>query len=115
VTRIVIEPASIELGLNRDAYDGLVSDLEEGGFDAELRPRTEERWGLPEVPQEFVVASLWLGEHIAGQAFDAIVQMLLSRMWRSRRKLRGQRPPVVLIYGPDGEVLRKVEIPERDD
>jgi hypothetical protein len=115
VPRIVIQPAAMELGLNGDAYDGLVSDLEEGGFDTALRRRTEERFQLPEVPQEFVIASLWLGGHVASQALDAIVHMVLSRTWRSRRKLRGQRPPVVLIYGPNGEVLRKVEVPERDD
>jgi hypothetical protein len=105
----------MELGLNRDAYDGLVSDLREGGFDTELRRRDEARFHLPEVPPEFVIASVFLGEYVAGTGLDAIVSMVLSRMWRSRRKLKGQRPPVVVIYGPAGEVLRKVEIPERDE
>jgi hypothetical protein len=111
VTRIVIEPAPMELGLHRDAYEALVADFRERGYDAELRQPIEERGG---VPQELVNAALWVGERISDGTAEVIIGIYLERMRRSRRRRRKPppRPSVAVLYGPDGKPLRKVEIPE---
>jgi hypothetical protein len=62
VTRIIIEPASMELGLHRDAYEALVEDLRERGFEAEIRRPDEQRSAEPSA---LVNAALWLGEEWA--------------------------------------------------
>ena len=108
-TTIIIEPAPLEGGLYRAAYEALVSDLREAGFEAELRAPIEERGGLP---QEMVNAALWLGETVGEETIGAIIGIYVGRMQRSRRGRRrpSQRQPAAVLYGPDGERLRTIEI-----
>jgi hypothetical protein len=112
--RVVIEPAPMELGLNQEAYDALVADLEREGFQAEIRRPIEER-GVP--PQEAVNAAIWLKDHVGEETLGAVIKIFIERMLRSRRRRANPppRPPVVIFYGPDGKPLREIEIPERAD
>ena len=113
MTRITIELAPLEGGLHRDAYEALISDLAEQGFDAEIREPVETRG---DVPDALVNAALWLGDNAGEVAVGLIAKTYIDRMRKSRRGRRRQslRKPVAVIYGPDGEELRTVEIPERE-
>jgi hypothetical protein len=94
-------------------YEALVVDLHERGFEAELREPIEQRSGLP---QEIANAALWVGERISDGTIEVIIGIYLERMRRSRRrKHKPPRPPVAVLYGPDGEPLRRVEIPDLAD
>jgi hypothetical protein len=104
----------LERGFHAEAYVALVVDLEEAGFEAELRAPEEQRFGLP---QELVNAALTLSEKVGDETIAVIVGIYVDRMLRSRRRRKDppSRPPVMELYGPDGDVLRTVEIPERDE
>jgi hypothetical protein len=113
MTRIVIEPGPLELGLYEEAYEALLEDLRERGFEAEIRRPVEQRFGLP---QEIVNTALWVSETIGEETVGIIMHAFLQRMRKSRRprKKPPPVPPVAILYGPDGEPLRRVEIPEAD-
>jgi len=113
VTRIVITPGPLELALNGPAYTALVEDLREQGYEAELEPPLEERSGLP---QEFIALAMTLSEYADDVAVNALVQIVLDRMRRSRERppKPPPRPPNGKLYGPNGEVLWEGEIPDQD-
>jgi hypothetical protein len=113
VTRIIIEPAPMELGLHRDAYEALVEDLRERGFDAEIRRPDEQRSAEPSA---LVNAALWLGEEMGRDTLEVVVGIFIARMLqsRTRRKKPPPRPPVAVFYGPNGKPLKRIEIPRAD-
>jgi hypothetical protein len=104
----------MELGLNRDAYDALIADLEKQGFEAEIRAPIEERFGLP--PQEVANVVFSLAEKIGDETLGVLVGIFVQRMResRTRRKKPPPRPAIAIFYGPDGEPLKQIEIPEAE-
>jgi hypothetical protein len=115
VTRIVIAPSPMELGLNRGAYDALVTDLEKLGFQAEIREPLEERFGLP--PQEVANVVFTLAEKLGDETLGVLVGIFVQRMResRTRRRKPPSRPAIAIFYGPDGAPLKQIEIPEAED
>ena len=114
MTRIVIAPSPMELGLNRDAYDALIADLEKQGFEAEIREPVEARFTLP--PQEVANVVVSLAEKIGDETLGVLVGIFVQRMResRTRRKKPPPRPAIAIFYGPDGEPLKQIEIPEAE-
>ena len=63
-----------------------------------------------------VVILLWVAEHLSAEAANTLVQSVAAwaaGTWRGFR--RRKRGTVVLIYGPNDEVLAEVEVPSRLD
>jgi hypothetical protein len=104
----------MELGLHRDAYEALVEDLQERGFEAEIRPPDEQRGAEPSA---LVNAALWLGDEIGRDTLEVVVGIFIARMLqsRTRRKKPPPRPPVAVFYGPNGKPLKRIEIPEQTE
>jgi hypothetical protein len=107
---ITLAPTPLELGLHREQYDRLVRELEEQGHDVELRRPIEER--APPGDASGPAPALELAVHIAGfvsdHIVDALVGVLIARL---ASRLRRNEPRRVTIYGPDGRVLRELELP----
>jgi hypothetical protein len=102
----------MELGLHRDAYEALVEDLQERGFEAEIRPPDEQRGAEPSA---LVNAALWLGDEIGRDTLEVVVGIFIARMLqsRTRRKKPPPRPPVAVFYGPNGKPLNGSRYPSR--
>lgn len=102
----------MELGLHGQAYEGLIDDLEEQGFEAEIRRPVEQRGAAP---QDLVNVALWLSEEVGRETLGVIIGIFIERMQRSRRarKRPPPRPPKAVLYGPNGDPLRELEIPDR--
>jgi hypothetical protein len=113
VKRLTVTPGPMELGLNRPAYEALVEDLREQGYEAELEPPIEERFGLP---MEMVNVAITVWEEIDAPAITVIVTKLLDRMLESRKPppQPPSQPPTARLYGAKGEVLWEGEIPDQD-
>ena len=112
MTRLSIVPTVPEYGVARAQYEALADALREQGYDARVeRPGggVEER-GLPAEALQAAhdVAVIVYGE-LREEALGALAMELLRRL---RRKTKRRRRAV--IYGPRGEVLRRVELPPSD-
>jgi len=56
-----------------------------------------------------IAIALWLGSHIADKALSMVLDATVQ--WaRERFRRRESRPREVRIYGPNGDVIRRVEI-----
>jgi hypothetical protein len=107
VPSIVIAPNVVEWGVGREHYEGLVSAMEDRGFDARLqepRERDEYRSGGI-VTDQAVDVSIFLLEHVADGTIGALATLAIQRLARRTKRTRKGR-----IYGPDGEVLREFEL-----
>jgi hypothetical protein len=96
-----------------DDVSELVEDLRGLGHEATVRPAAEVGWAFQTL--EVVIR---LAEQLADEAIVAIVAVTIAWIRRVAAKRRHPRAPSVRIYGPDGEVLREVEVdvePEIDD
>lgn len=119
MSRIVIEPQPIEMGLNREAYEALAEDLREAGYEVELQYPIEQRGGIRHAA---VDVQLFLLDKGADAVVTFVVALVVERLTRSRRPRKAPPDAVVpsgargAIFGPDGEVLREFDIPppERD-
>jgi hypothetical protein len=88
--------------------DELVEALDAAGFDAAVGPADEYREAVT-----LVIVGLWLAEHIG----DGLLDQLLDAAAGWARSLRHRKVPtrIQILYGPDGEVAREVEIPATED
>jgi hypothetical protein len=111
---LVVRPTTLDHGLYRASYDELLEDLQRRGFDAYLdRPPEQRDAGLSLAAADVMVT---VAEHLGDHAIDVIlgaVVMYLGGKVRSKRRAKRH----AAIFGPDGELLREVELPdqERDD
>jgi hypothetical protein len=67
-------------------------------------------------PTDWTVVTFVLDE--AGRAaIQAVVEAIIEwgRGWWRKRKKTGAKPIKGVIYGPDGEVLREVEVRDQED
>lgn len=93
-------------------YAALLEALRKEGFEVDDRTPLEQR------DASFVAAVvvIYLGRRVADTAVDRIVAAVIAwgerqlRSFMRRRNATGR--VVVPIYGPDGELLREVEVPE---
>ncbi|MDQ6606556.1 MAG: hypothetical protein M3Z06_08430 [Actinomycetota bacterium] len=110
MTSIRIEPAGArDLGMHRAQYDELVAALQEAGFEAEI-DLWEQRAVLPFSPDILI----HVGEAGAtAKGLFEITQLLRRIMRRLRRPPTGE-PRRAVIYGPNGEALKTVELPDDD-
>lgn len=104
----------------REALDELLSDLRAEGYEA-TRPIRKTASTTIAV---LTMIGLWLGEKLADKTFDVSVDKLLEIGidWAKRQFKRNPRddgePPrttTIVIYGPDDQPLREVEVTEDDD
>lgn len=101
---IVIEPSPLLRGTAEDELTALVRDLEARGHPVTLTSAPERR-DLGQAAADLAVHVL---EAVEAHVLDAIVAAVTARLVTRRR---GRRPKRAVIYGPDGEVLREVDIP----
>ena len=96
--------------MHRAQYDELVAALQDAGFDAEI-DLWEQRAVLPISP-DILIHVGELGATAKG-LFE-ITQLLRRVMRRLGRPPSGE-PRRAVIYGPDGEILKTVELPDGDE
>jgi hypothetical protein len=99
---IVIEPSALLRGTASDGLDRLVEDLGQQRHVVTLASVPERR-DLRQAAADVVIHVL---EAIEAHALDALIAALVARLIIRRRN----RPRRAVIYGPDGEVLREVEL-----
>jgi hypothetical protein len=92
--------------------EALVDAMNESGLDV-TAGRTD-RVEIAESEGWVAIAiALWLGGHIADKALSVVLDATVE--WaRERFRRRESRPREVRIYGPNGDVIRRVEIEYED-
>lgn len=107
---LIIQPTVIEYGMNRGIYDALADELRDGGWVVRLvdpSERTEYRSLAHEVAQAGADLLVFVDAHFAeGQALATLIGLLRRRLGRAGSK----RKRTVIIYGPRGEELSRVEL-----
>lgn len=107
---IRLEPARWEQGTDmRDAYAALEHDLAELGFDVDVPDTIEHRSGRASGSIGRPVADLliYLGQAVETHLLEAIVAAVLGRLSAHAKWPRSRH---AIIYGPDGEPLRRVKL-----
>ena len=105
---IKIEPAGArDLAMHRSQYDELVVALHDVGFEAEIE-LLEKRTVLPFSPD--ILIHVGEAGATAKGLFD--IAQLLRRIMRGLRRSPTGEPRRAVIYGPNGEVLKTVELPD---
>jgi hypothetical protein len=111
MTSIKIEPAGPrDFAMHREQFERLASTLREHGYDAEIET-LEQRAVLPFSPDILI----HIGE--AGATAKGIIDLvgIVRRVLRRLRRPPSGEPRRVVIYGPNGEVLRTVELLDNED
>jgi hypothetical protein len=107
---IRIEPAGPrDLAMHREQYDRLIAELQENGYDAEI-----ELWEYRShggISPDIII-------HV-GQAVGAAVSIynlgqIVRRVLRGLRRPPSGEPRIVVIYGPNGKELSRVELSDDD-
>ncbi len=109
---IRVIPDRMELGVMPEVWEAVVEGLNAEGLDARLERRVEYR-------DAYDIAEgvgLFLGGYVAEATLDVIAGVLREKLRGKRRvgPMKGQ-PRRVPIYGPNGDVLREVEVPSDQD
>lgn len=111
MTRVIIEPAGPrDLAMHREQYDRLVAELQENGYDAEIE-LWEYRSHVPISPDIIIHVGQAAGAATGIYNFTQIVRRTLRKL---RRPQSGEQRRVV-IYGPNEEVLTRVELTDDED
>jgi hypothetical protein len=100
--RIALEPRD-PLGMHQGAYESLVAELEADGYQVGVS-RREERAVL-----DWNIFYVWIADPLT----DVVVAELLRRVvgWVVRQvKEARSRRLIVSLYGPDGRVIKAVEV-----
>lgn len=100
-----------ESDLYGDDLDSLTSALSSFGLEATIRPRQS----LVASGEVAWAVILYLLGPTAQQTVDAVVHAVVR--WAKSRFEHSPRsaPSIVQLFGPDGEILAKVEIPRQRD
>lgn len=88
----------------------LLDELAALGYDARMAEAPELRGGAPFAGPILI----WVSEHLGDAAISAIVGAVVA--WVTRKVPdRTKRPPEVrVLFKPNGDVLRRVEMPDED-
>jgi hypothetical protein len=97
--------------MHRKQYDRLVAVLRENGYEAEI-DLLEYRSGDLPVAQDIIIH---VGQAAAAAKGMYDVTQIVRRVLCGLRRGRSGESRRVVIYGPDGEVLRRVELPDDED
>jgi hypothetical protein len=103
---VLLAPTREELGDYEASYADLTDDLRSRGFDIEVLAPTPKR-GLEQTAADLVVQ---LGEFAAGHLDDVIVGVITAKLAGLKRRPKHRARRTALIYGPDGKLLKEVEL-----
>lgn len=109
---VVIAPLSgQELSAHLDEYQDLVNALHACRINVRVE-RPPARGGLQHAAADVVI---YLLEAAAAGVVEVIVAGVVGTIGRRAARTRRQRTTHVVIFGPDGQPLRRVEIPDAPD
>lgn len=110
---VTVAPNENEWALGTREVEQLVAALEEEGHDAwlqEPRDGSYSTGGL--VTDPLVDVSLFLWEHVGPELLGVLVTLTSESL---RRQFKRKRKAKAVLYGPNGEVLRTIELPADRD
>ena len=115
MSAITIAPTVIEYGLHGELYDGLLVSLREAGYDVRFDDpsQREEYRSVPGDVARFVADVLVFVDDHAGDA-EALAYLALLLRQALRRTRKSKRRRTAMIYGPRGEVLKRVELDDEE-
>lgn len=110
--RLELERPTLERFYQED-YDALIVDLEGLGWTLVERPRDEYRAWLPGLE----VGALWVAFRLLDKVADSGLDDLVEAIRKRLRRVRDTRQPPrrCVIFGPNGERLREIELDAHDD
>lgn len=113
---VTVKAAIVEEALFEDQWRAVADELRAAGHDVTGIGHLGEFRQLPpppEVPDPWtVVIAIWVAKHLAGEAFDAVVDEVRAAVSRHLRGRMGKHTRKVEIVDERGEVLTVVEVPE---
>jgi hypothetical protein len=109
MANIVLRPRPLEIAMYGEQYDALEEDLRAAGHDVRLEEPEEQRsaGGIPRAAWDVAVHIL---DTVDEEIIGAITLRLLARL--KGKALGTKRRRKAFIYGPRGEELREVDLPE---
>ncbi len=109
---VTVAPNADEWALGSVELEELVAALKDEGYDAWLQePRGSYSTGGI-VTDPLIDVSLFLWENVGHEVVGALVALTIEKL---RRQFKRKRKAKVVLYGPNGDVLRMVELPVVDD
>jgi len=107
MAHLIIEPSGDELATHSEAYERLHHALTDSGHSVRQRPARSTRG----IGQELLDVALRILDAADDHAIDAIVAAVVANLAGRRRRGGGGEPPRnAVIFGPNGEELRRVEL-----
>lgn len=107
---MMLAPQLAEWGYGKDDWNEIANALEAEGIEVELVP-DKRVWAAAEIVQ--VVAAVIYVAAVTDSLLSTIERLIRAGKWvtaRNERRLQGHIR-VVEIYGPDGEVVKTIELP----
>ena len=111
--RVVIRPTVVEYGVNRDAYDELIAELQSQGVDARIDQPPEERSGS--LQHSALDVAIYLFENADNIAMITGAVALAMKKLRKKPRAGARAPRRAAIFGPNGEVLKQIDLDEHPD
>jgi PAS domain-containing protein len=98
----------------REALEALIASIREEGIDGEIRYRPPSGRGISWIEVTSIYIGMKVGDAIISTATKGLIDRIAERSkdWAKRRFASGDavRPQLIRIYGPDGTVLKEVEV-----
>jgi hypothetical protein len=111
MTRVTVVPAGpLDAEMHKGQYEQLRSALSSEGYDANVDVGIERRGGSG-VGQAVAEIAVHVGGDLVGDALSGIVALVIQHL-RGLRRHPSKEPRYAVLYGPRGEVLKKVELAE---
>jgi hypothetical protein len=101
-SRIVITPAPMEIGIYGAEWQAVCDEVDAAGLEATLERPIERRDTVHVILETSIAVT-------ATKSLDVVIEILRKRLRR-----RDRHRPSVIVYGPGGEVLTRIELPKLD-
>jgi hypothetical protein len=110
---VTVAPNGAAWALGSVELEALVVALKDEGYDAWLQePRDGSYSAGGIVTDPLIDVSLFLWENVGHEVVGALVALTIEKL---RRQFKRKPRAKVVLYGPNGEVLRMVELAADDD
>jgi hypothetical protein len=104
VATIYVEAPVNELATRTDEFRQLREALTESGYETRFAPRA----GSRDIASAALHIAIHVLDEVGDNAIEIIVGIALAKLFARGGERPGEGPAPVIIYGPDGEVLRRL-------
>jgi hypothetical protein len=104
---ILLAPTRDEIDEHEAKYADLANDLRAKGFGVEIRTPTAKR-SLEHAADLIIQVSEFARNHVD----EVVIGVITAKLANLKRRPKRRSRRTVAIYGPDGKLLREVQLPD---